>query len=90
MIYRKSPPIDKKFGKFIEKRNSSENLSKFDKDFKESLSINHDDMNQGINIWDLFMDKIMMTNPLIFYHENFKKYLVNVFKNFIDEGISHR
>ena len=89
MIYRKEAPIDPKFKKWVERRKSSGSATKFDKEFKDSLSISPEDSESGKNLWDLFMDKIIQTNPVIFYHENFKKYLVNVFKNFIEEGVSH-
>lgn len=35
------------------------------------------------------MDKIMKTNSIIFYKENFKEYLFRVCKGFVEEGISH-
>lgn len=89
IIYRKTPPLDPKFQKLIEKRNGCENPGKFDKDLKDSISISPDECEKGINIWESFMEKIMQTNPVIFYHENFKKYLINVFKNFIEEGVFH-
>ena len=89
MIYRKDAPMDPKFKKWIERRRSSENTAKFDKDFRDSISISPEDSESGANLWDLFMDKIIQTNPVIFYCDNFKKYLVNVFKNFIEEGVSH-
>lgn len=89
LIYRKSRPIDPKFVKFIEKRKMAEYIEKFDKEFKESLSISHEEWESANNIWDVFMDKILMTNSFIFYSANYLRYLVNVFKNFIDEGIMH-
>jgi len=89
LVYRATTPTDKKYHKLIDKRNSAENVTKFDKDFKENLSISTEDYNKGRNLWDLFMEKIVQTNSLIFYSENFKKYLINVFKNFIEEGVWH-
>ena len=89
LIYRAKSPNDEKYVKLIDKRKASENIAKFDKDFKESLSISSEDYDQGSNIWDIFINKIIQTNPLIFYSENFKKYLMNVFKNFMEEGVSH-
>lgn len=70
-------------------RKANENVAKFDKEFKDSLSISNEEFESGKNVWELFMEKIMKTNALIFYRENFKKYLILLFKNFIDEGIMH-
>ena len=89
LVYRATTPTDKKYHRLVDKRNSAENVAKFDKDFKENLSISSEDYNKGRNLWDLFMEKIVQTNALIFYAENFKKYLLNVFKNFLDEGVWH-
>lgn len=89
LIYRRKNPEDLKYKKFNELRKANENIAKFDKEFKDSLSISNEEFESGKNVWELFMEKIMKTNPLIFYSENYKKYLILLFKNFIDEGIMH-
>lgn len=89
LIYRPKPPNDSKYKKFIDLRKSSENIAKFDKNFKDSLSISSEEFDSGRNTWELFIEKLMRANPLLFYAENYKKYLVTVFKCFIEEGITH-
>lgn len=43
----------------------------------------------GKTVWDLFMDRIIKTNPVLFYRENYYHYLILVCKGFIQEGVSH-
>ncbi len=43
----------------------------------------------GKTVWDLFMERIIRTNPLIFYRENYYKYLIHTCKGFIQEGVNH-
>ena len=91
LSYRKTPPSDPKLIPFKHKRTLFGDTQKFDSEFKNSLTIGPDttDNLNGKTVWDLFVDLLLKVNPVLYYRENYHKYLVHICKGFIQEGVNH-
>jgi hypothetical protein len=77
------------YTKFLDKVKAAENEKEFLEEFKHSLYFTVQEVEKGADIWKEFMEKIIKTNSLLFYKENYYAYLIKIFTEYFNEGIQH-
>ncbi|EGR32867.1 hypothetical protein IMG5_068440 [Ichthyophthirius multifiliis] len=81
--------IEKGYKSLKQERDKSQNKQEYEEKIKSILIVQEADRISKHNIWKLFEGKIIGINQIIYYEENFKRYLKQYLTNFAQQGVFH-